>query len=103
MPDEFFNILVEENIAILNDDKTAAVFNTQETVDLLNEYKKYTDAGVVSKTKWGDWDECLKLFESGKLAIVSSSGSSLSRIKDEAPDIYENICISTSLLRTKVF
>lgn len=97
LPDEFFNLLVEENISILNEDGTAAAFNTPETVDLLNRYKKYTDAGVIPKTKWGDWDEALKLFESGKLAIVSSSGSSLSRIKDEAPDIYEKISISTPL------
>ena len=89
MPDEFFNILFEEGIDVLNADKTAAAFNTQETVDLLNKYKEYTDKGVIPKTKWGDWDEMLKLFESGKLAIVSASGSSLSRIKDEAPDIYE--------------
>lgn len=97
LPDEFFNILIEENIPILSDDGTAAAFNTQETVDLLNKYKEYTDKGVVPKTKWGNWDEALKLFESGKLAIVSSSGSSLSRIKDEAPDIYEKIAISTPL------
>lgn len=97
MPDEFFNILIEETIPVLNDDSTAAAFNTQETIDLLNKYKEFTDKGVISKTKWGDWDECLKLFESGKLAIVSSSGSSLSRIKDEAPDIYEKVAISTPL------
>ena len=96
MPDEFFNILFEEGIDVLNADKTAA-FNTQETVDLLNKYKEYTDKGVIPKTKWGDWDEMLKLFESGKLAIVSSSGSSLSRIKDEAPDIYEKVGVSTPL------
>ena len=93
MPDEFFNILFEEGIDVLNADKTAAAFNTQETVDLLNKYKEYTDKGVIPKTKWGDWDEMLKLFESGKLAIVSSSGSSLSRIKDEAPDILSLIHI----------
>lgn len=97
LPDEFFNLLVEENISILNEDGTAAAFNTPETVELLNHYKEYTESGVIPKTKWGDWDEALKLFESGKLAIVSSSGSSLSRIKDEAPDIYEKICISTPL------
>lgn len=97
MPDEFFNILYEENIPILTDDNSAAAFNTQETADLLASYKQYTDEGVISKTKWGDWDEELKLFESGKLAIVSSSGSSLSRIKDEAPDIYDTIAISTPL------
>ena len=95
MPDEFFNILFEEGIDVLNADKTAAAFNTQETVDLLNKYKEYTDKGVIPKTKWGDWDEMLKLFESGKLAIVSSSGSSLSRIKDEA--IYEKVGVSTPL------
>lgn len=52
---------------------------------------------MIPKTNWGNWDEALKLFESGKLAIVSSSGSSLSRIKDEAPDIYEKIQVSTPL------
>ena len=83
MPDEFFNILFEEGIDVLNADKTAAAFNTQETVDLLNKYKEYTDKGVIPKTKWGDWDEMLKLFESG--------------IKDEAPDIYEKVGVSTPL------
>ncbi len=97
MPDEFFNILFEEGIDVLSEDKTSAAFNTQETVELLNKYKACTEKGVIPKTKWGDWDEMLKLFESGQLAIVSSSGSSLSRIKDEAPDIYETIGISTPL------
>lgn len=100
MPDEFFNILIEENIPILSEDGKAAAFDKQETVNLLNHYKEYTDRGVVAKTKWGDWDEELKLFESGKLAIVSSSGSSLARVKDEAPDVYENIGIGTPLTGT---
>lgn len=97
LPDEFFNLLIEENIPLLNADKTKAAFNTQEAVDLLKKYKSYTDKGVLPKTNWGSWDEALKLFESGKLAIVSSSGSSLSRIKDEAPDIYKKIAVSTPL------
>ena len=71
----FLNILFEENIDILSSDGTAAAFNTQETADLLKEYKQYTDQGVIPKNNWGSWDESLKLFESGKLAIVSSSGS----------------------------
>ena len=96
-PDEFFNLLIEENIPILNEDGTKAAFNTQASVDLLTKYKTYTDKGVLPKTNWGSWDEALKLFESGKLAIVSSSGSSLGRIKDEAPDIYKTIAVSTPL------
>ncbi len=96
-PDEFFNILFEEDINVLNEDGTAAAFNTDKTAALLENYKQYTDKGVIPKNNWGDWDEALKLFESGKLAIVSSSGSSLSRIKDEAPDIYKTIAVSTPL------
>ncbi len=64
---------------------------------LLEQYKALTDKGVLPKTNWGSWDEALKLFESSKLAIVSSSGSSLGRIKDEAPDVYKLINVSTPL------
>ena len=96
-PDEFFNILFEENLPVLNKEGTAAAFNTPEVAELLKNYKQYTDEGVIPKNNWGSWDEALKLFESGKLAIVSSSGSSLSRIKDEAPDIYKTIAVSKPL------
>ena len=97
LPDEFFNLLIEENIPILSEDGTKAAFNTPAAAELLKKYKAYTDKGVLPKTNWGSWDEALKLFESGKLAIVSSSGSSLGRIKDEAPDIYKTIAVSTPL------
>ena len=40
------------------------MFNTEQTVDLLEKYKEYTDKGVIPKTNWGNWDEALKLFES---------------------------------------
>ena len=96
-PDEFFNILFEENLPVLNKEGTAAAFNTPEVAELLKNYKQYTDERVIPKNNWGSWDEALKLFESGKLAIVSSSGSSLGRIKDEAPDIYKTIAVSKPL------
>lgn len=96
-PDSFFNLMVSENMEIISKDGTKAVFNNDNAKALLDKYKQYTDKGVLAKNKWGDWNEELKSFESGKLAIVSSSGSSLSRIKDEAPDIYQKIEISTPL------
>ena len=97
LPDGFFNMLVSENIDILSKDGKKAAFNTDKTVALLEQYKALTDKGVLPKTNWGSWDEALKLFESSKLAIVSSSGSSLARIKDEAPDVYKLINVSTPL------
>ncbi len=96
-PPEFFNLLVEEGIPILNDDNTAAAFNNTDTVKLLESFKAMTDADYLPKTNWGKWDNELKLFETGKLAIISSSGSSLSRIKDEAPDVYEKIGLAKPL------
>lgn len=96
-PPEFFNLLFEEGISILNTDKTAAAFNTQDTFNLLQSFKAMTDADYLPKSNWGNWDTELKLFETEKLAIISSSGSSLSRIKDEAPDVYEKIGIAAPL------
>ncbi len=97
-PSEFFNMLFQEDIAILSEDKKSAAFNTPETVALLQNYKAMTDADYLPKTNWGKWDTELKLFETGKLAVISSSGSTLSRIKDEAPDVYEQIEIAEPLV-----
>lgn len=97
LPDEFFNQLYEENLGVLSEDKTEAAFNNDKTVAQLEKYKKYSDEGYIPKTNWGDWAEALKLYESGKLAIISSSGSSAARIKDEAKNIYDTTAVSTPL------
>ena len=96
-PPEFFNLLFENGISILNSDNTAAAFNTKQTADLLTSFKDLTSQGILPNNKWGSWDDELKLFETGKLAIISSSGSSLSRIKDEAPDVYKQIAVAAPL------
>lgn len=94
MPEQLSDQLFLNNIPILSEDKTKAVFNSPEAIDLLTKYRKLVDEGVISKTSWGKWEDQLKLFETGKLAIINSSGSSINRIKDEAPDIYANIGIA---------
>lgn len=100
-PPEFFNLLFEEGIPILNSNSTAAAFNTDATAKLINNFKTMTDAGYLPKSNWGNWDQELKLFETEKLAIVSSSGSSLSRIKDEAPNVYKKIGVAEPLTGSK--
>lgn len=97
-PAEFFNLLFEYGIPVLNEDNTAAAFNTQATVDLLDSFKAYTEKDILPKTKWGSWDEEMKLYETGKLAILSTSGSALTRIKDEAPDIYAATAVGKPLM-----
>lgn len=96
-PPEFFNLLFEEGTPILSDDGKSAAFNTPETLSLLQSFKTMTDADYLPKTNWGKWENEIMLFETSKLAIISSSGSTLSRIKDEAPDVYKNIGIAEPL------
>ena len=96
-PPEFFNLLFEEGIPVLNSSNSAAAFNIDKTSSLIKSFKTMTDAGYLPKNNWGNWDQELKLFETQKLAIVSSSGSSLSRIKSEAPDVYKKIVVADPL------
>lgn len=96
-PPTLFNLFSEEGVAILSEDKTKAVFATDAADRLLASFKELTDKDDLSKTDWGQWDTELKLFETGRLAIINSSSASVARIKDEAPDVYEQIGIAMPL------
>ena len=88
-PPTLFNLFSEEDVAILSEDKTKATFATDTADKLLSSFKELTDKDDLPKTDWGQWDTELKLFETGQLAIINSSSASVARIKDEAPDVYE--------------
>jgi ABC-type sugar transport system, periplasmic component len=94
MPDEFSQMLFENNIDILNAQKTKAAFNNAKTLALIKKYKAAVDANIIPKANWGKWDEELKSFETSTLGIINSSGSTISRTKDEAPDVYKNLGIA---------
>lgn len=93
VPDSLSRIMFAEDYKMLSADKTKVAFNNDGMIQLLNKYKTLTQAGYLPKEKWGDWDNALKLFETGKLAIINDSGSSLKRIKEEAPDVYKKIAV----------
>ena len=98
IPESLSGILFMDGIPMLNEDKTKAAFNNQETLNLLNQYKQAVDEGYIPKTGWGDWDVMLKQFNSGKLAMINSGPQSLKRIMDEAPDIYKNVEIAQTMV-----
>lgn len=102
-PDELFYLLLENNIPILNEDRTKAAFNTEETAELLKRYKVASDAGVIPKSIWGSWDDTLALYESSKLATISSSGSSLNILKEDAPYMYRKTGIAHPLVGSSGF
>ncbi len=98
VPEEFNHALFLDGIDMLSTDKKKAAFNNDKTLAKLTELKALTSSGTLPKTGWGDWDTQLKLFETGKLAVINSSGESVGRIKDEAPNIYKNIAIADPMV-----
>lgn len=98
VPEELTNLLFLDGLNILSADKKKAAFNNADTLNLINKYKAAATAGEIPKDNWGKWDNELKLFETSKLAILNSSGSSISRIKDEAPDVYKNLAIAEPMV-----
>ncbi len=99
-PNSVFYMLSLNGIPILNEDKTAAAFNTEEVKNLLDRYKALTDIGALPKDGWGNWDSELQMFESSQLAIVSSAATTVDRVRDEAPDVYEKISLGKPLAGT---
>ncbi len=100
VPEEFNHALFLDGIDMLSSDKTKAAFNNASTLAKITEFKSLTTSGVLPKTGWGSWDTQLKLFETGKLALINSSGETVSRVKDEAPNIYKNIAIADPMVGT---
>lgn len=76
---------------VLNADKTAAAFNTPEFTAYVQNLQAAVDEGLIPADIWGDWDGEIRMFESGQMAVLCTSGSVLNQIKDEAPDIYANL------------
>lgn len=96
-PPQMFNLLLGQGLEIVNEEGTAAVLNNQDTYDLLNKYKAVVDEGALPTTAWGDWGNSLAMFGREELAMLSSATSSLTRIRDEAPDVYEKIDLTVPL------
>lgn len=98
VPEEYAKMLQLDGVKLMNDDYTKAAFNTPEAAEVLVKYKKAVDEGVLPKTGWGLWDAMLQQFSSGKVAMIYAGPQTLKRIKDEAPDIYKNIEVTTPMM-----
>ncbi|WP_411678354.1 ABC transporter substrate-binding protein [Caproicibacter sp.] len=98
MPEEFNHALFLDGVPMLSEDKKTAAFNNDQTLSKITELKDMTSKGLLPKTGWGDWDTSIKLFETGKLAVINSSGETINRIKDEAPNIYKTTAIANAMV-----
>lgn len=96
-PPQMFNLLLGHGLSIVNEDGSAAVVNNQEVQDFLAKYKEVVDKGALPTTNWGDWGTSLAMFGREELAMLSSATSSLTRVRDEAPDVYSKIELTVPL------
>ncbi|PHO08526.1 sugar ABC transporter substrate-binding protein [Thermoanaerobacterium thermosaccharolyticum] len=94
-PNEIYFV---NGINILNEDKTKAAFNTPETLTLLEKYKEYYQNDIFPLDAEGNANKMYQLFATSKLGMLILGPSSLSRIKDEAPDVYKNIDITQPII-----
>jgi ABC-type glycerol-3-phosphate transport system substrate-binding protein len=72
-----------EGIDILNDDQTAAAFNTDRTREVLSRFRELTDAGVIPEVSWtGDWKPAAEQFGAGNTGMYFGSGSALRLVQN---------------------
>jgi multiple sugar transport system substrate-binding protein/putative chitobiose transport system substrate-binding protein len=91
-------VLVYEGVTLLNEDRTAAAFNTDEAVEVLERYKTAYDAGGIApgavKFNANAYTENL---ENGKLAFIPSTGAwMVESLQKNAPDVYADLGVATA-------
>lgn len=99
-PNEMCQVLYSNGIQILNDDKTAAAFNTPEAVELLTRLQQGVKEGWMPRTDWNNWDNMIKLYAQDKLAEISLGAQTVTRIQNEAPDSVSKTNVAPPLLGT---
>jgi putative chitobiose transport system substrate-binding protein len=88
-------VVQSEGIQLLNKDRTAAAFNTPETVALIEKYQSYYDDGSIAPGAVAkDNTTPEQSLVNKQLAFMASDTSSNLRfIEENAPDVYPDIVI----------
>lgn len=99
-PPAMYHLLIAYGIPILNEDNTAAAFNTPEAVELLTTIKELGDANAIQTEtgSWDNWDQDRQLYAQGMLATVLGGPQTVSRLKDEAPESVDTMGVSSAIL-----
>lgn len=87
-PQKLRLMLQFDGIDTMNADYTAATLNNPEIEAYINRFREMVAGDYFPAQRWGEWDDECTLYATGKLAVINSSGSTIARLKEEAPDIY---------------
>ncbi|CQR57904.1 ABC transporter substrate-binding protein [Paenibacillus riograndensis] len=78
-----------DGISILNEDKTAAAFNTPEAEAMISQMRDLMKEGVVLKED-ADFKKQIQYFSGQQVAFQLSGPTFINFIKTSAPDVYAN-------------
>jgi putative chitobiose transport system substrate-binding protein len=93
---ELKNILAREGIPLVNETRSQATFNIPEAVNIVAELKDLYDKGVIPRESIrAEHRRSLESFKSGRSAFLVSGPQFLRLIRNEAPDLYKNVGVST--------
>lgn len=95
---KFIEFMVQQGIAILSEDKTKAIFATDETEKFVDFWINLTKKGIIPKESITQGHrEAIDKFQAGETAMLVSGPQFLNIIKQNAPKLYEQVGVSTQL------
>ncbi|BFH61229.1 MULTISPECIES: ABC transporter substrate-binding protein [Paenibacillus] len=83
------NLFPREGIKLLNDDKSAAAFNTPETKTILEDIKQKIADGIIVKEDV-PFTKQIQYYSSEQVAFEMSGPTFINFLKTSAPDVYKN-------------
>jgi putative chitobiose transport system substrate-binding protein len=92
--------MVREGIPLMNDDGTAA-FNTEDSVEFLELWTRMYEEGLIpEETVTEGHNAAVDFYQSGQAAILLTGPQFLSRIEENAPEIFEKTRVSPEISGT---
>ena len=99
-PSSMFHMFYSFGIPMVSEDHTKATFNTPEALDLVTKLRDLGMAGAVNTEPgaWDNWDGDRQLYASNMLAMIVGGPQTVTRLKDEAPDILNSTGVNAAVL-----
>ncbi len=87
----YLEYMVRQGIPLLNEDRTEAAFNTEESVEFLEMWVEMFEEGIIPReTITEGHNAAVDFYQSNQAALLLTGPQFLSRIEENAPGIYEN-------------
>ncbi|WP_309121886.1 sugar ABC transporter substrate-binding protein [Paenibacillus sp.] len=87
--------LIELGVPVLNEDRTKVTVNTPEALEYAKWVKSLYDEDVVPQDGLtGGYTYNIDQYQAGQMAMLITGSQFLTRVKDNAPDVYNNTMVA---------